>query len=75
MVTPAEQKVFVQAECDADLSFLFAENEVSPAIQYRVVHGGYKTLRRFVGFEETRASFRAAAKIAFTIGDAAEDML
>ena len=69
MANPAEQKTYIQANCDADLSFLFTENEVELGLQYRVVHGGYKTLRRFVGFADSRAGFRTDATAAFAIPD------
>ena len=75
MATEQEKRAYVMAECDADLSFLFAENEVESGLQYRIVHGGYKSLRRFVGFEETRALFRATAKTTFAIGDTPADHL
>ena len=69
MGSPAEMKSYIQKHCDADLSFLFSENEVEVELQYKIVFGGYKTLRRFVGFAESRASFRADAAAAFTLAD------
>ena len=63
----AEQKVYVSDNCDANLSFIFAEVELALEWQYKLVHAGYKNISRFIGIEETRAGLKDVLKSDFSL--------
>jgi hypothetical protein len=66
-LTDEAMQVYLQKECDSDLAFLLADGGLSLPVQYRVVHAGYKSLRRFVGLEDTRPLFRQVAVTTFNL--------
>ena len=58
MGTPEERLDYVEQNASTDLKFIMADAEIDEKVQYDLVNAGYKTLRRFVGMEDTRAGVR-----------------
>jgi hypothetical protein len=70
-LTDAEMRAYMQKECESDMAFLFSEGGLALDVQYRIVHAGYKSVRRFVGLEDSRQTFRQAAVATFALDPAA----
>ena len=49
MATLEEKLAFIQERVDADLSFLWAESEITVDLQYQLGFAGFRTLRKVVG--------------------------
>ena len=51
---------FIHENVESDLSFLWAESEIDLDLQFRLGTAGFKTLRKFVGMEDSKPAVRAA---------------
>lgn len=60
MATAEEKRSQVEANCEADLVFLWEDAGLGIDHQHALTTAGYGTMRRFVGLGETKAAVRAA---------------
>ena len=63
---------YLASDVEADLTFLWAESEMELDLQYRLGRAGYRSLRKFVGLEDTKPLVRAALITDFNLA-AAQD--
>ncbi len=57
--TPGEMREYLGDHVDADLMFVWSEAGVGLGVQYHIGMANYTSLRKFVGIEDSRYSFRA----------------
>ncbi|CAE8607179.1 unnamed protein product, partial [Polarella glacialis] len=59
MATPEAQRLYLKEKVDADLCYLWDENDLTLAHQYAIAQN-YKTMRKFAALGDTRSDVRAA---------------
>ena len=73
--TDPERRAYIRQHVNADLAFVFTEAEIPLVYQVRIGRVGYRTVRRFASWADTRPALRASllADIALdvtAVGDA-----
>ena len=59
----------IQEKCDADLVFIFSQEELDAQLQYDIVEAGYNTMRTFAKVDDEKAGVRMWLKDEIKIGD------
>jgi len=60
MATDAAKRIYLAANCDAELAYQMDTCELDLDVQFRLVQAGYNNLRKLAGIDETRALVRTA---------------
>ena len=69
MTTPEQKVQFVKENCEPELAFIFATEELPVEVQYDFVHKGFKTVHKFANIDDTKEAVKKACKDEWGITD------